>query len=261
MTILNLIETWHVNLVQVFVKFEANVKTSSLINSNISLETIEATPITILDPFKVIHVVDDYTSVTKTLLLNWKPDILVPDKDYRIKFTNFRTVTNQIVPDDFILFDTTDSVIPLPQDIPPVPPPIEIIDYSIVPDIITTAFELDDDDAGNNIIFKLVDSDPINFDAFLPEDYNNGVVILRFTLSPNINFLTSDYILVQKKQIQRRQSRWTTVPVQISLDPDKPWVYIAFPSTDATPLYDTASVVYFEKNFKYRIRLSSEIGV
>lgn len=257
-----LIENAFVNPAQVFVRFKTNIKVSTILNVNIILETNSATPIIVSsDAFEEIQTNHDYNSISKTLRLTWKPGILQPTTDYKLRFKNFRTVTNVVLADDFVEFETSLEVVPDPEDLPAVPPPVEIIDYSIVPDIITAAYELDDDDAGNNIIFKLIDSDPINFDAFLPEDYNNGVVILKFSLSPKIDFLTSNYILVQKKLIQRLQSRWVTVPVQISLDPDNPWVYLAFPSTDATPVYNTSGVIYFEKNVKYRIRLSADIGV
>jgi hypothetical protein len=38
-------------------------------------------------------------------------------------------------------------------------------------------------------------------------------------------------------------------------------VYIDFPSLDATPSYFTADKDYFEQGYKYRIKISKDIGI
>ena len=41
----------------------------------------------------------------------------------------------------------------------------------------------------------------------------------------------------------------------------KPDVYVDFPSNDSTPVYYVDNKTYFETGYKYRVIVSSEVGI
>ena len=83
-----------------------------------------------------------------------------------------------------------------------------------------------------------------------------------FNERPASNFLSNKYFLCQRKKIQRSPSRWEQVTSDIKMHSWKPEVYVDFPSLDeATPSYFVSGKEYFEKGYKYRIRISKDIGI
>lgn len=262
---INLIEAWDVDNVLVKVKFEPSVKVATITNARFTLLTDVATPVVVsADPFETIDLVEDYNSIGKILELRWKANILSPNVNYILRFSGFRTADNQIILDDNIEFTSTSSA--TPDYVMPPEDEWETIDYTdsslwVVTDSSTEA------SSSSTTVFALIESDPLDFDVFLPEDYNNGVVTLKFNIKPNYELLTSAYFLAQRKPIQRKPARWENVATIITADPIQPWVYIKFPSNDATPIYDSATPIYsttgpiyFEENYKYRIRISKDLG-
>jgi hypothetical protein len=73
--------------------------------------------------------------------------------------------------------------------------------------------------------------------------------------------LISKYFKPQRKKIQKTPSRWENVDTNISMHSWKPDVYVDFPSTDATPVFYIDDKTYFEKGYKYRVIVSSEVGI
>ena len=84
---------------------------------------------------------------------------------------------------------------------------------------------------------------------------------VEFNARPASNFLNSKYFKAQRKKIQRTPTRWETIEVEISMHSWKPEVYVDFPSTDATPVYNTAGSDYYESGYKYRIIVSKDVGI
>lgn len=247
-----------VNDAQILIKFGISIKTSTLINANFLLSYQTASPSEIANPFKTIVLADDYNSISRVLTLEFNSGVLQASTDYELLITNLKNASGVTQSNAIHLFSTDSDPIPTPEEERQQPPEVTIIDHSIVPDVV---FVDTSSTASSDTVFALVESDPENWDVFLPEDYNKGVVTLKFNIKPNSDFLTSTYFFAQKKAIQRRPGRWETVSIVITEDPSYPWVYIKFPSNDATPVYDTSGAVYYEENYKYRVRISKDLGI
>jgi hypothetical protein len=95
----------------------------------------------------------------------------------------------------------------------------------------------------------------------LSNDYNYGRVTVTFNEKPASNFLNNRYFLCQRKKIQKGPSRWENITTSVSTHSWRAEVYIDFPSLDATPSYFTADKDYFEQGYKYRIKISKDIGI
>jgi hypothetical protein len=89
--------------------------------------------------------------------------------------------------------------------------------------------------------------------------YADGRITLKFNKMPAASYINSTYFKAQRKVMQRDFARWESVPVQYSVDTVKPWVYLDFPSTDASPVYHTSGKAYFPLDYKFRVRVSKDI--
>lgn len=259
----NLIESIKVSTVEVNVKFGASIKVSSMVNGHFVVTKNTATPSIVVLPFKAIKISEDYNSISRMLNLYWQVE-LEPLTPYLITFTGLINSVGQVVEDVSIEFTTLATTTNLENDVVPVIPTPTVIDYSIVNDIYEGAIINPE-----QIQFKILESDPVNGDYYLPPDFSNGRMIVKFSKNPNTDYINSDYIKVQKRQIKRAPGRWQQVEAQIYLDSTRSWVYIDLPSIDhypatATPstevVYGINGYEYFEKNYKYRVIFSKNIS-
>jgi hypothetical protein len=234
-------------------KFQQTVKVSTLTNTNITLYEGTATPVA--TPFETIDVSKHYNSISRTLVLYYKASIH-QDTTYTVQVANLLNAAGQTIPTDTWCFQTdpNDDAIDDLDSIDPAP--IEVIDHSIQ----STAFIQSETIVVSNPDFYITATDPENYELYLEPDENNGRIIIKFSMAPDAIFLSKSYFRAQKKKVQRLPSRWADVDVRISLDSSRPWVYVDFPSLDATPVYATAGTSYFEAGFKYRIRIRKEVG-
>lgn len=254
---LNLIEYATVGPDIVAIKFARTVKISSIVNSSIIVETTDATPIVLTDPFKTINTINDYNQISRVLRLYW--DVVLPgDKEYYIRLVGFVDAASQPIAEEKIKFSIKESATPTsiatPQ--PPIIEEILVEDKSILAEPYVT-YQI----VAKNPEFYISSVDPANGDFYIDPSYNNGRVTITFNERPATNFLYSNYFKPQRKRIQRSPGRWETLPAAVSMHSWKPEVYVDFPSIDATPVYFTSGSQYFETGYKYRIIVSKDIGV
>lgn len=254
---LNLIEYATVGPDVVIIKFSRTVKISSIINSNIVVQTTDATPSVVSSPFREINTINDYNQISRILRLYWNK-ILQSNKQYDIRLVGFVDAANQVIAEEKVRFTTQDSATPS-SIIDPQPPIIEEIlveDKSILAEPYVT-YQI----VAKNPEFYISSVDPSNGDFYIDPSYNNGRVTITFNERPASNFLYSNYFKAQRKRIQRTPTRWENVETNISMHSWRPEVYLDFPSLDATPVYNTDDSEYFEKNYKYRIIISKDVGI
>jgi len=252
------------------ITFLKTLLAASLTNYAFLVSTDAATPVSISDPFDTIDVTDplQYNSIAKVITLRFKANKLAASTTYNVTITGVTDVNGNIFPDDtsvqFTTPDTYDSgyldVLPAEAQV------IQVVDQSINRNIQDSVIEL----VKANVNFYIESTYPENQEWYINPDENSGRVIITFSTLPSATFLTSKYIKVQRKKIQRKPSRWENISVEISADNDEPLVYIDFPSYDyypeaATPstvvAYATPGYGYFEEGYKYRIVMSKSIGV
>lgn len=254
---LNLIEYATVGPDVVIVKFARTIKISSIVNSNIIVQTTDATPNTVSNPFREINTLNDYNQISRILRLYWNK-ILQSNTQYDIRFINFLDAASQVIPEEKIRFTTQDAATPsaIADPKPPVIEEILVEDKSILAEPYVT-YQI----VAKNPDFYIDSVDPDNGSFYLDSSYNNGRVVISFNERPATNFLNSRYFKAQKKRIQRTPGKWEAVAVNVSMHSWKPEVYVDFPSTDATPVYNTEDKEYFITNYKYRIIVSKDIGI
>lgn len=240
------------------IKFGRTIKISSLVSSNFTVFTDEATPQQVANPFKTIDTLMDYNQISRTLTLRWKV-VLQSNTDYKINVQNLVDSSGVIVPTENISFSTqVEAATPnsLLESTAPVINEILVEDKSIRRDIVV-GYQI----LAKNPNFYIDSTDPSNGDFYLNEDENNGRVTLVFNERPASNFLNKKYFKAQRKKIQRTPVRWEQVTANISMHSWKPEVYVDFPSNDSTPVFNTEDKVYFEAGYKYRVIVSSEVGI
>lgn len=232
------------------IRFRPTVKVSTLTNENITLYENQSTPIA--SPFQTINTVYDYNSISRVLHLRYATQLQM-DTPYELRVDNLLDGAGQMIPSDsrdFMYEFTEDPTPPAPR------PPIEIIDHSIK----SRAFIASETIVASNPDFYIVDTIPENFELYVADDENKGRVTIKFSSAPDPSFLNKKYFKAQRKKVQRAPSRWEDVAVRVSLDSSRPWVYVDFPSQDATPVYVKGNKIYFEEGYKYRVRISKEVG-
>lgn len=251
-----LIDQAKVSSYSVSIKFGRTVKISSLKNENFEVYTDSATPVKVTVPFDPINTIKDYNQISRVISLYWKAS-LVDGQPYFIEVKNIVDSAGSIVQTEKIKFTHISSA--TPSD-------VEFADPGIVPVLIEDQSVRTEVDINYNVIavnplFYVDETDPIDGDFYLVNDYNNGRVVVVFNERPASNFLNNKYFYCQRKKIQKAPCRWETVNAGISLHSWKPEVYIDFPSLDATPSYFTSDKNYFEKGYKYRVKVSKDIGI
>lgn len=241
----------------VVIRFGKTIKISSLKNSNFIVQTNEATPTVVSNPFLTINTISDYNQISRTLKLYWDAQ-RQSGKEYLIRLVNFLDAANESITEEQICFAQQEFATPSEFNSYTVPVVQELLieDKSVRTDAYTTVQIL-----AKNPQFYVKSVDPENGDFYIDNDYNDGRVIIYFNARPATNFLNNSFFKVQRKKIQTHPTRWQNLTTQVSMHSWKPEVYIDFPSLDATPVYNTSGKDYFETGYKYRIILSKEIGI
>lgn len=230
--------------------FKVTLKTSSIQNTAFLFTSHDATPVDV--NFKPINTVEHYDSISRVLLIYYATE--PTPGDYTLSIEGLKLANESIVPSEYINllypYDAPESAPFEPVDM------VDIQDNSIRREAFISTQTL----RVANPYFHVTDTDPESNATYIEDDYKRGRISITFSDRPSPQFLNSQYIKFQKKDITKI-GRWETVPINISMDSHFPTIYIYIPSLDATPVYNTEGSDYFEENFKYRIRLSKEIGV
>lgn len=255
---LYLIDNATVTVNTVNIKFGRTIKIASLVNANFTVETDSATPILVSSPFRSINTLTDYNQISRTLTLYWGK-VLLSNTDYVIKINNLVDSSGLIIPEEKITFTSqvasaTPSILQETQGT--IINEVLIEDKSVRVDI-ETGYQI----LAKNPNFYIESTYPSSGDFYINNNENNGRVTITFSARPASNFLTQKYFKAQKKKIQKTPSRWEDVSAQISMHSWKPDVYIDFPSDDATPVYFSEDKNYYETGYKYRVIVSSEVGI
>lgn len=241
----------------VVIKFGRTIKISSLLNQNFIVQTDEATPSVVSNPFKTIDTLVDYNQISRTLTLYWNT-ILLSDQSYVIRVANLIDSSGFAVAEEQISFITaSESATPSSLDSVggTIVNEVLIEDKSIRADI-ETGYQI----IARNPEFYIESVNPTNGEYFVDDSETNGRVVIVFNTRPASNFIGSSYFKAQRKKIQKTPSRWESVSALVSMHSWKSEVYVDFPSDDATPVFNTDNKNYFESGYKYRVIVSSEVG-
>lgn len=227
----------------------------ALTNANFALNALDgATPVSVADPFKPLTLPEDYESISRTITLWFNPAAnpsIAPNASYQLQSLGLIDAAGRIIPDASYNF-TTGSVIS-PEVVPPSPEPISIQDFSVLTDAFVTTT-----DGVGSADFRVLSVEPE--ESFVESDANSGRIVIKFSATPGSDYVTGQYFKAQRKPISRGMSRWQNIPVEVSFDTDVPWVYVDFPSLDATPVFNQAGSEYFEPGYKYRVKISKDVG-
>lgn len=254
---LNLIDNCTISANSVVIKFGRTIPISSLLDENFELYINSDTPSQVSSPFRDINTLTDYNQISRTLILYWNV-ILSSSTDYKIKVVNLVDATGTLIPAEEIEF-TSQQEAATPSSLSTKVTNIEellVEDKSIRTDI-QTSYQI----IAKNPEFYINETYPGNGEFYIGNDENDGRVTISFNERPASNFLTKKYFKAQRKKIQKGPSRWEALTTEISMHSWKPDVFVDFPSTDATPVYYTEGKTYFEQGYKYRIIVSSEVGI
>lgn len=257
---LNLIDYASVGIDKVKIKFGRTIKISSLTNARFVVQSTDATPTAVTNPFKTINTLTDYNTIARTLTLYWSNNnVLTSQKQYYIRVVGLLDSANEVVTEEKIVFTTIESATPSDY-LTVIAPKMEellIEDNSIMQEAYTT-YQI----IAKNPDFYIESVEPKNGDFYIGNDYNNGRVIITFSDRPASNFLDNRYFKAQRKKIQKAPSRWESVSTVVQMHSWRPEVYVDFPSLiDATPSYFTDNKEYFEKGYKYKITVSKDVGI
>jgi hypothetical protein len=255
---LYLIDNAAVTVSTVIIKFGRTIKISSLVNANFIVQTNEATPTVVSSPFKTIDSLTDYNQINRTLTLYWNV-ILDSNTEYIVRAVGLIDSSGYEVPEEYVTFTTEiESATPALLDTVTgtIINEVLIEDKSVRADI-ETGYQI----IAKNPDFYISSVNPNNGEYFVDNADVNGRVAITFNARPASNFITSKFFKAQRKKIQRTPTRWESVSTVISMHSWKPEVYVDFPSNDATPVYYTEDKTYFESGYKYRVIISSEVGI
>jgi len=244
------------------IKFVDTLHRATLINANFTVMNMStATPTAISNPFKAIDISRDFSSISRVLTLWW--DItLSNDTDYRITIANLNTINGAVIDSQNIDFSTgtiaADSVeSPLTRE------PVDVEDYSIKN--ISTILNVTAATAASVFNIESVTPDS-SFSYYLDPSHNEGKIEITFSLVPAANFVSNDYFKVQRKAIGRGISRWEDISALVTSSANDSLVVIYLPSipaaddVDQTSYYAEPDLTYWEEGYKYRLRISGDIG-
>lgn len=254
-----LIDQATVGCYMVSIKFGRTIKISSLKNENFTLATSAATPVQISTPFEAINSIKDFNQISRILTLYWRTNELVEGTQYCISVDNLIDSSGNIVHTELIEFTRANcGATPNSTEVfDPILTPVLIEDRSIKTDV-----DISYSIIAKNPEFYVEETIPSDGEFYLANDYNDGRVTIVFNERPASNFLSNKYFTCQKKKIQKAPSRWEAVSAEVKMHSWKPEVYVDFPSLDdATPSYFTSGKDYFEKGYKYRVKISKDIGI
>jgi len=243
------------------IKFNYSVDVSTLVNAHFDLTTDldAATPTIIADPFQTIDLSRDYNSIARLLNLWFNDGVLVASTEYELDINNLKTVAGGAIAAEGVNFTTGTSVAPDDVDIPPSEAPPTVVDLSIRQ---TGTVDFDELVLAGSDEFYVVSVKPdVEVSYYLPADYNEGRIEIVFNQPPAANYVSPQYFKVQRKLLSTAPSRWETVAALVGSEPLLNIVFVYMPSNDATPVYATPDKVYYEDNYKYRLRISSLVGI
>ena len=211
-----------------------------------------ATNVFVDSPFLAVQP-SNYNSISRVLTLFFSSQ-LTPNAQYMLSVSGIVDVAGITVPDTEYIFSVPANVNPT---VVPIETPVLIEDHSIL----ETPFTSLDVISQLNPTFYITNTNPGTDIVFLDPSQNNGRIAITFNVSPGASFINSSYFIVQCKPLSRGFNRWSTITnTMVSLDQVLPIVYMDIPSTDATPVYNQTGAVYYQDNFKYRIKISSAIN-
>lgn len=219
-------------------------------------------------PFKLLDISRHYNSLTLSLTLYF--DFTLKENTvYTFRIINgsildiggvslgdFESTFAVVTSDDFS--QTVDHELgePPPETYPDVDyelEPVQIVDYSIRHDVFSGGQLISTDEQQP---FRIVATTPSNDDIFISQDFNAGTINLWFTKRPDPEFVNPALFRVQKKKIGVGH-RWEDISgARIDLHVDHPLVTISIPALKRTNVYNTIGLDYFEKGFKYRVRIA-----
>ncbi len=235
------------------VRFDQNVKVDSLSADKFRLYLDTATPTEIPNAFAEIETCDDFDSIRRILKLR-PVNGLTANTAYTLTSSGVEYAGLGTGDDDSFDFTTTAAVAASHE---PTPEAVFIEDHSIKSNsaisysesvVVTPVSE-----------FYVVEADPLDGDYYVEPDYENGRLKIVFSSNPDTDYLTSEYIKVQRKLNQLAPTRWETVTVQYSISSNKPWVYLSFPAIEDSSIYREDGYTYFQENYTYRVKLSRYI--
>ena len=266
---------WEVKPQYLQIKFVSTLDTTTLVNENFELQKDIATPATVSDPFKEIDANKHFSSISRTLTLWWK-DALGPG-DYTLSVRNLKTFLGEDVGDFSFQFTCeAESATPtseLEDLLEPSRAPVEVEDYSvkapgwsiIEPDLVDTTGPSSDS-------LTVVDVAPnVSGHYNVSPRENLGKIDILFSGPILSNFTTSTYFVTSKKEVKRGISRWQTIDDTLVLagqDSRVVSVYLPAKDSDGNTVYsynktaeEVEDLIFFEPQMKYRLIISTDIGV
>lgn len=252
-----LVNNFVVGINSLQIKFVRSVQISSLLDENFVLTKTSDPSSPISSPFRDINTLIHYNSISRSLTLFWNV-VLDPNTEYTVTINNLKDGAGLSISSDSFSF-TTPETSATPSSLVATGTVIEevlITDKSVKVDF-DTGYQI----IAKNPEFYIKEVQPTNGAFYIDNGENDGRMIISFNQRPASNYLSSKYFKVQRKKMQRAPSRWENVTTQISMHSWKPDVYIDFPSDDSTPVYYIDDKTYFQTGYKYRVIVSSEVGV
>jgi hypothetical protein len=244
---------------RVEIKFHDTLDTTTLTNSHFTLtNTTTATPASVANPFQTIVLTRDYFSVARTLYLYWNNAILNSNSSYSLSITGLKNSIGSTLTTEVITFTTGTLNQPVVSVTPPTRVPTDVEDYSLK----DTAGLFPDSIISTSDTFYVESIKPDFETAFyLDPSYNEGKIEIIFNAIPAANFVSDEFFKVQRKLITKGIQRWENVSILVTSSPENNLVVIYMPSDDATPLYGEPNKVYWVTGYKYRLRISGNIGI
>jgi len=242
------------------IKFLDTISTPTLTLDNFSLfnTTVPESPVEISTPFKEIDIARDYYSISRTFNL-WFNVNLLANNDYEIRISGLKTVIGEVISSDVLDFSVGSLTELTSVEQPTKDVSVgDVEDYSIK-DVSSffSPFLVSDTTAISVISVK----PDLNTSYYLAESYNEGRIEITFNTIPAANFISGDYFKVERKPIVNTITRWEKVNTIVASNPETALVVIYMPSNDATPVYGEPDVTYWEPGYKYRLRISAQIGI
>lgn len=130
---------------------------------------------------------------------------------------------------------------------------VQIVDYSIRHNVFGQGGS---SSGGQQDPFRVVATTPQNEEIYVDQDFNLGKINIWFSKRPDPEFVNHAVFRVQRKKLGIGQ-RWDEVsPTKVDLHDNHPLVTIRLPALKQTETYETSGFTYFEKGYKYRVKIS-----
>ena len=240
-------------------RFDRTIQASSITTDAFKLYSLvdPESPLEVLNPFKPVIAGDHYHSLTRTLRLFFTSLDFMDQGNYRVTSIGLNSPLGSVI-------EIADANFQYKFDNSTITEPPNYYDKKIIPvedfSIATEVFVSTETISAANPDFYIRSTDPANGAIFVGPDHNNGVVSIVFTSRPSLNYINSKFIKVQRKRIGFPVSRWEDVDARYKLDANRPVMYISLPSIDPPGQYQQSDLDYFEPQYKYRVRISSNMA-